>query len=60
MCGLKVAQIHGRPFRAAKEPVQSLAVVDSFLPYSKRSDILAMYLPWFLSGLIHGDKAWFP
>ena len=32
----KAAQIHGRPFMAAKEPVQPLAALDSFLPYGKK------------------------
>ena len=30
------AQMHGRPFRAAKELVQPLAALDSFLPYGKK------------------------
>ena len=30
------AQMHGRPFRVAKELVQPLAVLDSFLPYGKK------------------------
>ena len=33
MCGLKAAQIHGRPCRATKEPV---AVLYSLLPYGKK------------------------
>ena len=32
----KDAQMHGRPFRAAKGPVQSLAVQNSIVPYCKR------------------------
>ena len=34
-CGLKVAKIHGCPYRAAREPVQLLAVQHSMLPYCK-------------------------
>ena len=29
-------QIYKRPFRAAKEPVQALDALDSFLPYGKK------------------------
>ena len=36
MCGLKAAQIHDRPFRAAKDDVQTLAALDSFLPNGKK------------------------
>ena len=36
MCGLMATQIHGRPFRAARELVQPLAALDSFLPYGKK------------------------
>ena len=36
MCALKGAQVHERPFRAAKEPVQPLAALDSFLPNGKK------------------------
>ena len=36
MYGLQVAQIHERPFKAAKEPVQPLAVENSFLPKRKK------------------------
>ena len=36
MCGLKAAQIHERPFRAAKDHVQPLAALDSFLPNGKK------------------------
>ena len=36
MCGLKAAQIHERPFRAAKDHVQPLAALDSFLPNAKK------------------------
>ena len=36
MCGHMAAQMHGRPFRAAKELVQPLAALDSFLPYGKK------------------------
>ena len=43
MCGLKAAQIHGRPFRATKEHMQPLAAQDSFLPNGKKF--------WFLTGL---------
>ena len=31
MCGLKAAQVHERPFRAAKDHMQPLAALDSFL-----------------------------
>ena len=30
------AQMHGRPFRAARELVQPPAALDSFLPYGKK------------------------
>ena len=36
MCGLKAAQIHERPFRAAKDHMQPLAALDSFLPDGKK------------------------
>ena len=36
MCDLKAAQILEWPFRAAKEPVQPLAALDSFLPTGKK------------------------
>ena len=35
MCSLKASQIHERPFRAAKDHVQLLAALDSFLPNGK-------------------------
>ena len=35
MCGLKAAQKHERPFRAAKDHMQPLAALDSFLPNGK-------------------------
>ena len=40
MCGLKAAQMHKRPFRAAREPMQPSAAQDSFLPYGKKDLIL--------------------
>ena len=43
MCGLKAAQMHERPFRAIKEPVQLLVALESFLPYGKKI--------WFIDGL---------
>ena len=36
MCNLKAAQIYELPFKAAKEPVQSTAWYNLFLPYSKK------------------------
>ena len=36
MCCLKAAQIHDPPFRAAKDHVQPLAALDSFLPNGKK------------------------
>ena len=36
MYGPKVAQMHERPFRVAREPVQPSAAQDSFLPYGKK------------------------
>ena len=36
MCGLKVAQMYGRPFRASKVHVQPLAALDSFLSNGKK------------------------
>ena len=36
MCGLKAAQIHERPCRAAKDYVQPLATLDSYLPYGRK------------------------
>ena len=36
MCGLKAAQKHERSSRAAKEPVQPLAVLYFLLPYGKK------------------------
>ena len=47
MCGLKAAQIHERPFRAAKEPVQPLAALDSFFAL-RQKDLISS---WFI---IHG------
>jgi len=41
MCGFQAAQIHEWSFRAAKEPVQPLTALDSFLPYGKKIWILA-------------------
>ena len=35
MCGLKAAQKHERPFRAAKDHMQPLAALDYFLPNGK-------------------------
>ena len=42
MCGLKAAQIHGRPCRATKE---SVAVLYSLLPYGKKILICRHYHP---------------
>ena len=36
ICGLKAAQIHEWPFRAAKDHMQPLVALDSFLPYGKK------------------------
>ena len=36
MCGLKAAQKHERPFRAAKDHMQPLAALDSFLLNRKK------------------------
>ena len=48
MSGLKAAQMHVWPFRAAKEPVQPLAALDScFALWQKRFDYLAVYHPCF-------------
>ena len=33
---LKAAKIHERPFRAAKDHVQPMAALDSFLPEGKK------------------------
>ena len=38
MCGLKAAQMHKRPFKAAKNHVQSLAALDS--PFALRQKVL--------------------
>ena len=38
MCGLKAAQMHKQPFKAAKNHVQPLAALDSPLPYGKSFD----------------------
>ena len=43
MCGLKAAQIHERPFRAAKDHVQPLAALDSFLPNGKKDSDLTPF-----------------
>ena len=48
MCRLKAAQMHVWPFRAAKEPVQPLALLDScFALWQKRFDYLAVYHPCY-------------
>ena len=48
MCGLKTAQMHVWPFRAAKEPVQPLAALDScFALWQKRFDYVAVYHPCY-------------
>ena len=44
MCGLKATQIHGRPFRAAKEPVLPLAAHNSFLPNGKKDLIFNRFI----------------
>ena len=36
MCGLKAAQIHVRPFRAAEDHVQPSTALDLFLPNGKK------------------------
>ena len=41
-CGLKSAQIHGRSFSGAKNPVQPLAALDSFLSNNKK--MISRYL----------------
>ena len=43
MCGPKAAQMHKQPFRTAKEPVQSLAAQNLFLPYGKKFWFLAVF-----------------
>ena len=54
------AALRSHKYMGAKEPVQPLAVLDSFLPYGKRSDILAIYLTWFISKVGDGtdDNFW--
>ena len=49
MCGLKAAQIHGRPCRATKEPV---AVLYSLLPYGKN-----ILISRHLSSMLFHDAA---
>ena len=47
VCGLKAAQIHEQPFRAAKDLVQPSAAQDSFLPYGHgASDFPCIYHPY--------------
>ena len=41
MRDLKAAQMHERPFRPAKDHVQPLAALDSFLPYGKKGSCAA-------------------
>ena len=46
MCGLKAAKIHERPFRAAKDHVQTLAALDFYLPKGKKdSDVSPFIIP---------------
>ena len=45
MCGLKAAQIHEPAFRAAKDHVQPLAALDSFLPNGKKTDWTPFIIP---------------
>ena len=44
MCSLKAAQIHEGPFRAAKDHVEPLVALDSFLPYGKK----VLISNWFI------------
>ena len=50
MCGLKDAQIHERPFRAAKDHVLPLSALDSFLP-SNQKDLISRCLSSMVSSL---------
>ena len=50
MWGLKASQMHERPFKVPKEPMQPLAAQDSFLPYDKKI--------WFLGGLSSMRQSW--
>ena len=53
MCGLKAAQKHERPFRAAKDHMQPLAALDSFLLNRK------MILNWHhLSSVLPTTRRW--
>ena len=46
VCGLKASQIHEWPFKAAKDQVQPLAALDSFLPNGKKdSDLIPFIIP---------------
>ena len=45
MHSLKAAQMHDRPFRAAKESMQPSAAKDPFLPYCKKICFPAIYHP---------------
>ena len=45
-CGIKATQIHERPFRAAKDHMQPVAALDSFLPNGKKdSDLTPVIIP---------------
>ena len=44
MCGLKVAKVHEQPFGAAKDHVQPLAALDSFLPNGKKDSDLTPFI----------------
>ena len=50
MCGLKAAQIHEWPFRAAKDHVLPLSALDSFLP-SNQKDLISRCLSSVVSSL---------
>ena len=54
MCDLKAAQIHGRPFRPAKNLVQPLAALDSFLPNGKKIWYVADLSSLLLA--LHGES----
>ena len=54
MCDLKAAQIHGRPFRPAKNLVQPSAALDSFLPNGKKIWYIADLSSLLLA--LHGES----
>ena len=58
MCGLKAAQMHEWPFRAAKELQQPLAAQDSFFALGKRYSDIPPFIIHALDGyfvsIFHG------